>query len=342
MRQLVMVAPGQVRWEEMTEPDLDGPGDALVEPVALARCDLDAANLAGRTPMTGPHALGHEFAARVIAVGDEVTVAAPGDVVVVPFQVACGDCASCRAGWSGACTAVPPGSMYGFGALGGEQWGAAYSDVVRVPFANGMLVPVPTRVTAAQAANVSDNIVDAWRTVGPQLAAHPGASVLVIAGAAPSIGLWAAELAGVLGAGRVTYADSDPGRLELARGVGAQTVELDGPMPRRLDRHEITVDASGDPAGLACAIRSTTANHSCFSIGIYWTDPPIPFLDMYSRNLTVSTGRPHSRPAIPAVLQLMADGRFDPMRIAEVVDWEDVEAWRTSPRPKVVAVRANR
>ena len=94
--------------------------------------------------------------------------ARPGDRVVVPFQISCGECARCRRGQTGDCESVPRLSMYGFGAFGGN-WGGASSDVVRVPYADAMLVPLPDGLEPATVASASDNIPDAWRTVAPPL-----------------------------------------------------------------------------------------------------------------------------------------------------------------------------
>ena len=74
-----------------------------------------------------------------------MTSVAAGDRVVVPFQISCGECERCLAGLTGDCRAVRPGSMYGFGAFGGE-WGGLLSDLVRVPFADAMLVPLPAGI----------------------------------------------------------------------------------------------------------------------------------------------------------------------------------------------------
>ena len=109
--------------------------------------------------------------------------------------------------------------MYGFGAVGGD-WGGFLSDLVRVPWADHMLVPLPQGLDPAAVASASDNIPDAWRTVGPPLEREPGAPVLIVGGAgAGSIGLYAAGIARALGSESVTYVDADAGRRATADGV---------------------------------------------------------------------------------------------------------------------------
>jgi threonine dehydrogenase-like Zn-dependent dehydrogenase len=337
MRQLTFVRPMSVEWRESPDPVITGPLEAILRPLAVARCDLDAAIITGRAPAATPFGMGHECAGRVLAVGSDVRQFKPGDLVALPFEISCGTCTACQAGHSATCTGVGPGSMYGLGNIGGEGWGGAFAEAVKVPFADHMLVRIPPGVSPAQAACVGDNLADAWRAVGPPLREEPGGMVLVLGGAASSIGIWAAELAVRLGAGQVTYLDSDPERLALAEAAGAEPMQ--GPAPRRLGPYAITVDASGQPEGLAAAIRSTAANHSCTSVSVYWADPSIPFMYMYSRNVGLRTGRVDSREAMPTVLDLIAARVIDPLRIARLVDWESPGEWAASTSPKVVATR---
>ena len=88
-------------------------------------------------------------------------------------------------------------------------------------------------------------------------------------------------MAHALGAGRVDYLDTDPGRLRIAEAFGAHAIE--GPPPKRAGAYAITVDGSKDPAGLACASRWLEPNGVCTSLGIYFAETPLPLLDMYTR-----------------------------------------------------------
>ncbi|MCW2994171.1 MAG: dehydrogenase, partial [Conexibacter sp.] len=193
MRSLTYAGPRQLEWREAPEPRLAGDGEAIVRHVAVATCDLDAMIVAGASPFPAPFALGHEGVAEVLEIGDGVTTVQPGDRVLVPFQISCGTCAACAAGRTGNCETVPLGQTYGFG-FGAEQtrWGGFLSDAVNVPFADAMLVRIPDGLAPEIAAGASDNITDAYRAVAPQLAARPGAPVLVVGGAlSGSIGLYA-------------------------------------------------------------------------------------------------------------------------------------------------------
>jgi threonine dehydrogenase-like Zn-dependent dehydrogenase len=322
MLQLTYAAPEKLEWREAPEPELSSDAAALVRPVAVATCDLDALIISGHSPFPSPFPLGHECVAKVVDIGDGVTSFAPGELVSVPFQISCGDCDACRQGRTGNCTGVAFMSTYGFGPAV-EQWGGFLSDLVCVPYAEHMLVPVPAGVEPAAVASASDNISDAWRAVGPTLAAAPGAPVLIVGGAGPgSIGLYAASLALALGAESVLYVDADADRRQTAAALGAETL---AETPKRLGPFPVTVDSSADPDGLALALRSTAPDGTCTSTAIYFGEQPsLPLLAMYTNGITFKTGRVHVREAIPHVLGLAAAGDIHPEQItSRVVAWDD-------------------
>ncbi len=337
MRQLTFISPGKLEWQDVPEPALQGPGEAIVAPVAVATCDLDPAFVRGLVPVEGPFAFGHECVARVVQTSDDVTSVRPGDLVAVPFQITCGECAPCRRGDTAACDGVEPRmAMYGMAPLARREWGGALSDRVRVPYANAMLAPLPSGIDPTAVASISDNLPDAWRTVGPQLDRFPDASVLVVAGGAPSIGLYSVAIARALGAA-VTYVDSNVDRLSLAASLGADVV--DEAYPRRQGRHLITVDASASPDGLACAIRSTAGGGVCTSVGIYYGDVPLPLLEMYTNTITFVTGRVSARPAMPRILDLVASGSLKPELVTtSVVNWTEAAHALNEPFTKLVMV----
>lgn len=324
MRQLTLVEPNKIEWQDVPEPTLQDATDALVRPIAVARCDLDLPMAQGRIPFPLPIALGHEFVAEIIETGAEVTSFRAGQRVVVPFQIACGTCARCARGLTSGCTTARRGAMYGFGSRAGD-WGGALSDVVRVPFAEQMLVALADSVSTESIVS-SDNLTDALRTVGPQLAQHPNAPVLIVAGGGPSIALYAAAIALALGSERVDYIDRSKSRLQLAAAVGANTIEG---VPDKLGTYPITVDCSADQQGLTLAVKSLEPGGVCTSIGIYYGDTTLPLLDMYNKSATFITGRVDARPAIPRVLALIESGRLHPERLTTTTaGWEDAPtAW---------------
>jgi alcohol dehydrogenase len=338
MRSMTLLGTRSVRWDDIDEPELTEPDQAVVRPIAVATCDLDVGVLLGSYPLDVPYPFGHEGVAEVVAVGDGVRTVAVGDRVVVPFQISCGHCRPCMAGRTGNCASHPPLSTYGLGTMGGLGWGGLLRDLALVPHADGMLVKVPDGIDPAVIASASDNIPDGWRTVGPYVdPADPGAVLVVAGDAGPaSIGLYAAGVAVTLGAA-TTYSDTDPGRLAIAERLGATPV--DGPPPRKLGSFPVTVDASGTEDGLRCALNSTAFDGVCTSTAVYLEDPKLPLFAMYSRCCTFHIGRAHARPAISHVLDLVEAG-FDPSLVTTTTaGWEDAVEALSNPTMKVVLTR---
>jgi threonine dehydrogenase-like Zn-dependent dehydrogenase len=328
MRQLTFIKPGQLEWHDVPAPKLTADTDALVKPLIVARCDLDLYIASGFVPYPGPFAFGHECVGVVTDAGPRAGIA-PGQTVVVPFQLSCGRCTPCRRGFTNTCEAFAPRAAYGLKPTSGVEYGGALSDLMHVPFADHMLVPLPDDVDPMDAASAADNIPDGWRAVAPHLAERPGASVLVIGGAALSVGLYAAGLAKQLGASRVLYLDDDAERRACAEtmGVTAEPLNLevraakpkagsaDGSPLAKLatpyEQFEITVDAAGDPKALNFLIASTAPNGVCSSVAIYFGETtPVPLLRMYGKGITFHTGRVHARAALPHVLETLRHGRF--------------------------------
>jgi alcohol dehydrogenase len=135
----------------------------------------------------------------------------------------------------------------------------------------------------------------------------------------------------------VIYADPDEKRRALAESYGAETVDS---YPERLGPFAITVDASASHDGLALALRSTASDGICTSTGIYFEQlTPVPLLEMYTKGITFQTGRVHAGPAIPHVLDLIADG-WDPAPVTNrVAAWEDAAEAFVAERGKLVVTR---
>jgi threonine dehydrogenase-like Zn-dependent dehydrogenase len=327
MRALVYAGAEDLQWRDVAAPRLAGDGEAVVRPIAVATCDLDAMIVRGASPFPAPFAIGHEGVAEVVEVGDAVRTVAPGDRVLVPFQISCGTCGACAAGRTGNCESLPLGQTYGFG-FGPEQtqWGGFLSDLVHVPFADAMLVRLPDGLAPEVAASASDNVTDAYRAIAPALAARPGAAVLVCGGAlSGSIGLYAVAHARALGSEDVLYVDPDPGRRAVAEGYGARTLDA---VPEQADRRfPVTVDAAGTREALALALGSLDRDGVCTSTAIYFDGsaiPPFPLLPMYVMGSTFATGRIHARRDAPAVLDLLADGTLDVAPVTtKVVSFDD-------------------
>jgi alcohol dehydrogenase len=334
MRELTYVARDTVEWREAPDPKLQSDQEAIVAPVAATSCDVDTAILAGHGFLDPPFALGHECVARVVEAGDAVTAVSPGDLVVVPWSINCGTCDKCRAGLTAHCSAVPYMAMYG-APIGGD-WGGLFSDLVRVPWADAMLVPLPADLDPVAMASASDNWSLSWRLVAPHLKARPGARVLVVARG--SIGLYVCDIARALGASDVLYVDPDPEHRELAEGFGARTAESVDPVPPGFD---IAVEATGRVDQLAAPLKRPAPEGICESAGNHFRPGELPLLDMYLTGVTLRIARDNVRSHIPDALGLARSGDVDPRRVvSHVLDWEQLPEALPEKHLKPVFVRA--
>lgn len=341
MRQLTYLGAGQVDWTEVPDPSFDPVHGALLRPLAVARCDLDARMITDAL-FPGPFPVGHETVAEVVAVGDAVRKHRPGDRVLVPFQPSCGACRECAGGCFAACRnyRAPAGAAFGFGNAGGGH-GGAVADLLPVPHADHLLVGAPHDVPVEVLCTLPDNVGDGFRTVAPYLHDRPGADVLVVGGTAPSVGLYAVLAAVALGADSVRYVDTDEQRCVVAAELGAMVEVLDGSWPRRFPRASITVNNTDDPDGLAATLRSTEPYGICTCTAIFFGSPPrVPMLDLYTRGITLHVCRTDSRAWLPPVLDHVVAGTLPVERVSQVrVGWEQApQAW-LAPATKLVLVR---
>lgn len=342
MRGLMFRGPNAVQWEEIPTPELLEPRDALVRPVAVARCDLDPAIALGLYPMPAPFVMGHEMVGEVVAIDDEVPSVSVGDLVIVPFQLSCTRCAPCRRGHTNACTEVAPGTAFGLGPHGGVDLGGALADLVRVPWADVMMMPLPAGMNPVAAAGVPDNVADGYRCVARPLADNPGAPVLVVGGLAPSVGLYAAMCARVLGSQRVVYVDDEPNRLELADSMGLEVVDANArwdELTKDLARQfPITVDANVLDHGRELAIRATAPCGTCTSVsGGAGARSSLPLQQMYLSGIRYEIGRVHAHAEAGAVLDLVAAGRLDPRALVDrVVPFSQAADALVEPAVKLV------
>jgi threonine dehydrogenase-like Zn-dependent dehydrogenase len=334
MRSLVLEETRRLAWHDVPDPERRHEREAIVRPIAVATCDLDQPMIFGQTPFAMPIHLGHECVAEVVEGPDRF---APGDRVVIPFQISCGTCERCRRGLTGNCAGVAPLSMYGFGALGGD-WGGMLSDLAVVPYAEAMLVPLPEGVEPTVVASAADNIADGWRTVAPALAEQPAADVL-IAGGGGSIPLYAVDAALALGAASVTYVDTDADRLAVAGKLGAKVVE--GKPERSLGEFPVTVDGTVTPEGLVATLRLTEWGGRCTSIGQIAPEGTLPLFELYTRGVRLDIGRAMARPAIPGILDLVAVDRLRPQLVTSAtVAWDDAAEALLEPATKLIVHRS--
>jgi len=334
--------PMALAWEEVETPQLMEPRDALVRPIAVARCDLDPAIAIGLYPMPAPFVMGHEMVGEVVAVGEAISNVRLGDKVIVPFQLSCMTCAPCLRGHTNACVNVPSGTAFGLGPHGGIDLGGALAELVRVPWADVMLIPLPEGMDPVAAAGIPDNVSDGYRCVAAPLAERPGAPVLVVGGLAPSVGLYAVMAALALGSERVVYVDDDAARLELAAAAGAEVIDAKDQWDslKLAERFPIVVDANVLDPGRNFALRSVEPCGVCTSVsGGASSRSNLPLQSMYLKGVRYEIGRVHACATAKPVLDLVSSGALDPAHIInKVVPFSEAVEGMILPVTKVVFV----
>ena len=342
MRALVFRGPMDLAWEEVETPQLMEPHDALVRPIAVARCDLDPAIALGLYPMPAPFVMGHEMVGEVVAVGEAISNVRVGDKVIVPFQLSCMTCAPCLRGHTNACVNVPSGTAFGLGPHGGIDLGGALAELVRVPWADVMLIPLPEGMDPVVAAGIPDNVSDGYRCVAAPLAERPGAPVLVVGGLAPSVGLYAVIAALALGSERVVYVDDDAARLELAVAAGAEVVDAKDQWDslKLAERFPIVVETNVLDPGRNFALQSVEPCGVCTSVsGGASSRSNLPLQSMYLKGVRYEIGRVHACATARPVLDLVSSGALDPARIInKVVPFSEAIEGMMLPVVKVVFV----
>src|SRR6187397_1629619 len=231
------------------------PHAAILKVVATNICGSDQHMVRGRTTAPQGLILGHEITGQIIEKGNDVEMLEIGDIVTVPFNIACGRCRNCREGSTGICLTVNParpGGAYGYVDMGG--WVGGQAEYVLVPYADFNLLKFPDRKQAMAKIRDLTLLSDIFPTGyhGAVTAGVTTGSIVYIAGAGP-VGLASAASCHLLGAAVVIVGDMIPERLEQARSFGCETIDLrkNATLAEQLDQILGTpeVDAAVDCVG---------------------------------------------------------------------------------------------
>src|SRR5271156_5368876 len=269
-RAVAYIEPGHVQVETIDYPKLelqDGPGvnpanvgrktphGVILRVVATNICGSDQHMVRGRTTAPKGLVLGHEITGEVIEAGRDVEFIKVGDLVSVPFNIACGRCRNCKERATGICLNVNParpGAAYGYVDMGG--WVGGQADYVMVPYADFNLLKFPDRDRAMAKIKDLTLLSDIFPTGfhgAVQAGVGPG-SVVYIAGAGP-VGLGSAAGCQLLGAAVVIVGDMIPERLAQAKSFGCEVIDLrkDASLGEQIDAilGEPVVDCAVDCVG---------------------------------------------------------------------------------------------
>lgn len=318
MKAVVYRGEGQVAVEEVLDPVLQAPDDALVRVHTAAICGSDLHILHGRVPGVFEGAtVGHEFTGQIVEAGSDVRDFIAGDEVIGSFQISCGACDGCRRGHYNHC--VEMGTL-GYGIFVGDL-GGSQAELVRVPHADVNLMRKPTELSHEQALFVGDILTTGWycASLGD---IHPGDTVVVV-GAGP-VGVFSAMSAQAMGAGRLIVTDLVGSRLGFVREqLGADTIDaakqsvsvaLDALAPGGAD---VVLETVGLPPALITAIDCVKTGGTVAVIGVHTEfEMALPVGNLFTRNITLRFGGSCNVQGVwEQTLRAVQDGRIDPTRI---------------------------
>ena len=226
MKAVVYKEPFKVAVENVDDPKILHPNDAIVRVTSSCICGSDLHMYEGRTAAEPGIVFGHENMGVIEEIGPGVKERKVGDRVVMPFNLACGFCKNCLGGFTGYCTTVNPGfagGAYGYVAMG--PWVGGQAEYLQVPFADFNALPLPVgEENEADYALLADIFPTGYH--GAELAGvRPGESVSVF-GAGP-VGLMAAYSSVIRGAAEVYSVDHVQERLDAAESIGAIPINYD-------------------------------------------------------------------------------------------------------------------
>jgi glutathione-independent formaldehyde dehydrogenase len=276
------MGPGKVEVQTIDYPELelkDGPGvdprnvgrkaehGVILRVVSTNICGSDQHMVRGRTTAPEGLILGHEITGEVVEAGRDVEFIHEGDLVSVPFNIACGRCWNCKERKTGVCLNVNParpGSAYGYVDMGG--WVGGQAEYALVPYADFNLLRFPDKDQAMEKIRDLTMLSDIFPTGfhGAYTAGVGPGSTVYVAGAGP-VGLACAHSAQFLGAAAVIVGDMNPERLAQAASFGCEIIDLTAraSLPEQIEQilGVPEVDAAVDCVGFEARGHGADADH---------------------------------------------------------------------------------
>jgi threonine dehydrogenase-like Zn-dependent dehydrogenase len=330
MRATHIFGAGDIRVIDVPDPAIQAPTDAVVRVTRACVCGSDLHPYHSLAPTTEGTPIGHEFIGVVEEVGADVTTLAPGDFVIAPFAVSCGVCEFCHAGLQTSCANGGFWNDRALGTAGGQ------AEVVRVPLADGTLVPVPDisattdEAMLASLLTLSDVYGTGWHAA-VRGGVTPGSTVTVIGDGA--VGLLAVLSARQLGAERIVLMGRHRQRTDLGREFGAtEVVAARGPEGISEVRDltgggsPIVLEAVGHMPAYEQAVGIVRPGGMISRVGVpQYEAAPVGFASLFGPNVTLTGGPAPVRAYLERLLPAVLDGSVQPGRVFDrTVALEDI------------------
>lgn len=323
MRATVIHGPGDVRFEERPDPQIELPGDAVVRVVRSCVCGSDLWAYRGVQPTTAPHPIGHEFIGVVEETGTEVGTVRAGDLVICPFTDSDGTCVNCRNGITTSCVNF---GFWGHTNATGQLLDGAQGEYVRVPFADGTLVKVPETPDAALYPHLLTltDVLGTGHHAARSGGVHEGGTVVVVGDGA--VGLCAVLAAKRLGAERIIAMSRHDDRQRLARVFGATdivaergeegiaaVIDLLGGIGA-----DSVLECVGTAESMRQALGSVRPGGQLGFVGVPAGAPELPIPALFKDNIRVAGGMAPVRPYIDELLPDVLSGAIEPGLVFDV------------------------
>ncbi|KUO06250.1 zinc-dependent alcohol dehydrogenase family protein [Streptomyces caeruleatus] len=308
MKGFVFHGPGHSAWEDVPDPGLKDPTDAIVRVDTVTICGTDLHILKGDVPEVRPGTvLGHEAVGEVVETGADVRTVRPGDRVLVSCITACGRCAYCRKAMYGQCGG-------GGGWILGHLIDGTQAEYVRVPHADLSVHALPGTLGGKDAVLLADIFPTAYEVGVLNGQVRPGDTVAVV-GAGP-IGLAAIATARLFAPERIVAVDLAPARLEAARQLGADAVADAREAPEQLIADltdglgaDVVIEAVGVPESFEMCTRMVRPGGHVANIGVHGRPATLHLEDLWIKNVTITTGLVDTH-STPTLLRMAAAGRL--------------------------------
>lgn len=321
MRATVIHAPHDIRVEEVADPVVRQPADAVVRVLRACICGSDLWAYRGESARQPGQRIGHEFLGVVEATGADVTAFAPGDLVVAPFVWSDGTCDYCAEGLQTSC---PQGGFWGsVGSDGGQ------GEAVRVPFADGTLVKLPADAASdgrlLTALLALSDVLGTGHHAAVGAGVARGSTVAVVGDGA--VGLCGVLAARRLGAERIIALGRHTARTDIARLFGATDVVAERGEAAVAAVRELTgghgaaavIEAVGTEQSMRTAVGITRDGGAIGYVGVpHGSGTGLDLSVMFDRNIALRGGVAPVRAYIPELLPDVLDGTVDPSPVFDL------------------------
>jgi alcohol dehydrogenase len=314
MKALVYHGPGQKSWDDVPDPTIQSPTDAIVRVDMTTICGSDLHILKGDVPTVTPgRILGHEAVGTVVEIGSAVSDLSVGDRVIVSCIKSCGKCSFCKKGLYSHCLGDEGAS--GMGWIFGHLIDGTQAELVRVPYAENSVYKVPEGVSDEEGVMLSDILPTGFEIGVLNGDINPG-DVVAVVGAGP-VGLAAIMTAGLRGPARIIAIDLDANRLELARTFGATDTVNSGDADWREQVLALTdglgvdvaIEAVGLPATFTMCVDMIRPGGHVANVGVHGKSVELALQNLWIHNVTITTGLVNTN-STPMLLSLVAQHKL--------------------------------